>query len=1002
MSIKWKLIAAIVGPLALAIGLVAWKAKNLGEKQRTQALEESSAQQLGPLRGLLEHSVDNLVERLAQILEIREAGATLTAGPPAAESVAKRRLFPFLAAGFYVRRPDGSWDLRWLARAEDKSIENWSDDDLRGAMARLPFNSAKEGESLWWSMADSEKRRHFVVLTPVDIRLGSGTNPTESRLPEAPTPPESSPGDTEKPEAELAPSAAESVEVVKGVVVGLIPRGFFNKATEVYKGTSSEVFLVDGQGYVLAHPVTQNWGVPLTEHELVAELLRMERSTGAKFYSSGGGQKSFGRFVSLPRSNLFLVWTAPVSSTDPNSADELAQILVIGIFVALLAVAVALLLNSSLVARIKDVQAALFKWAREGGGLNLQVKGSDEIAQLARIIQRLPMERDARLATGNADVERIREQVSREAYQKIGSGVSQLILKPMTAALGYLQLLKAKLKLAEGDEALSHLLQAEKETRRVRDLGEKLAKMVGSEVAEKQICDLAEILLAALAEERQVFAADEIRIIKDFSQTGVEVIGNRHQLQLALVNVLEFARLRLGESKLRELRVKLEKNGEKVQITLVDSAVGLTPLDVLQVFDPFSANVIGASSLNMAFAQSILQEHLGNIEIRSPLGQGNQVIIEMPLSKAVKSLSPGWGGTPDVKASVAVVEGSPPLGDEAGVATSPLELIAVDEVTPAIEIPQVAQVPHAELSIREELSPKEEIRPQQEDAVPTVAGEVAAEAARPLPVTGAVPDRRLDSGLPAPLQESTDLHFPSLPNERTARAVESGVKEDAGDTEHPTPAPIPASAPSVDPTLDWRREARPGEKRGDVIDRLISKMMQASEQVKNDLNDDHQEGSPLDLESTEGLHFSSRSPAETRGEEKRQNSDAEDRTEPNRGSPDKPFSAKGEPLTNPLRPAAPRNFQLDVLKVVLDEVAGLSPRLEEAKRSPASEVAFPSAPPDGLNEELAPILGDVDFPGFTRPTLEHEKPTHGANGEQDEDDDQDEMQIRRPKIKREE
>ncbi len=73
---------------------------------------------------------------------------------------------------------------------------------------------------------------------------------------------------------------------------------------------------------------------------------------------------------------------------------------------------------------------------------------------------------------------------------------------------------------------------------------------------------------------------------------------------------------------------------EQIHIKFIDNGCGI-PEDIIpKVFDPFfTTKAIGkGTGLGLAVAYQILQKHHGNIKILSTLGQGCEVIIELPLS----------------------------------------------------------------------------------------------------------------------------------------------------------------------------------------------------------------------------------------------------------------------------------------------------------------------------------------------------------------------------------
>ena len=70
-----------------------------------------------------------------------------------------------------------------------------------------------------------------------------------------------------------------------------------------------------------------------------------------------------------------------------------------------------------------------------------------------------------------------------------------------------------------------------------------------------------------------------------------------------------------------------------VEIRVKDNGPGIPATVVARVFDPFYTTRTQGTGLGLSICQSIIREHGGSISIESVVGQGTQVLIDLPVEK---------------------------------------------------------------------------------------------------------------------------------------------------------------------------------------------------------------------------------------------------------------------------------------------------------------------------------------------------------------------------------
>lgn len=90
------------------------------------------------------------------------------------------------------------------------------------------------------------------------------------------------------------------------------------------------------------------------------------------------------------------------------------------------------------------------------------------------------------------------------------------------------------------------------------------------------------------------------------------------------------------------LTITTSKENSTVKISFADDGPGITDENLARIFDPFFTTKEAGSGtgLGLSICHGIVNEHGGQIYVRSQLGKGASIFIELPIKKRarVKSL----------------------------------------------------------------------------------------------------------------------------------------------------------------------------------------------------------------------------------------------------------------------------------------------------------------------------------------------------------------------------
>ncbi len=147
--------------------------------------------------------------------------------------------------------------------------------------------------------------------------------------------------------------------------------------------------------------------------------------------------------------------------------------------------------------------------------------------------------------------------------------------------------------------------------------------------------------LANLLEEQQI--PDGIAVRRDFHAESAAVCFDRESLRRAIINLVDNACQAMAEENgangaavSGELTIASRKNGERVEIEIMDTGPGI-PEDVLpQVLEPLFSTKSFGTGLGLPTVQRIMEENDGGLDIRSEEGHGAQIVVWLPLKNGAE------------------------------------------------------------------------------------------------------------------------------------------------------------------------------------------------------------------------------------------------------------------------------------------------------------------------------------------------------------------------------
>ncbi|HKV05786.1 MAG TPA: ATP-binding protein [Candidatus Acidoferrales bacterium] len=219
------------------------------------------------------------------------------------------------------------------------------------------------------------------------------------------------------------------------------------------------------------------------------------------------------------------------------------------------------------------------------------------------------------------------------AVGQLISGVAHELNNPLTAILGYSQLLKSEeFVQPRGADYLDKLY---KQAQRTHHIVQNLLSFARQHKPQRAPIQLNKILEDTLVLREFDMKLNNIVIRREFDPHLPMTTGDFHQLEQVFLNILNNAVDAIQEKGgPGEIWIRTEAAGEKLRVEFTDSGAGVT--NPHRIFDPFytTKSVGKGTGLGLSICYGILKEHGGEIQVRNSPPRGATFSVVLPLVAA--------------------------------------------------------------------------------------------------------------------------------------------------------------------------------------------------------------------------------------------------------------------------------------------------------------------------------------------------------------------------------
>ncbi len=231
-----------------------------------------------------------------------------------------------------------------------------------------------------------------------------------------------------------------------------------------------------------------------------------------------------------------------------------------------------------------------------------------------------------------------RRQDRLAAIGRMAASIAHEIRNPLAAMRGSIQMLRSEMNSDPAQTELMEIILRESDrlNRIITDFLS-YARPRSLIQARVDVGDLLHQTFALMRHSPEIGANQSI--VEELPDDSLYAEADEGQLKQVFWNLSRNALQAMPQG--GTLRATLEKNSnERLRITFKDTGRGMSPEQVEHLFEPFSSTT-GGTGLGLSIVYQIIRDHGGTINVRSLVGQGTTITVELPIATEPSAVAPG-------------------------------------------------------------------------------------------------------------------------------------------------------------------------------------------------------------------------------------------------------------------------------------------------------------------------------------------------------------------------
>jgi PAS domain S-box-containing protein len=221
---------------------------------------------------------------------------------------------------------------------------------------------------------------------------------------------------------------------------------------------------------------------------------------------------------------------------------------------------------------------------------------------------------------------------------ELAAGTAHEFNNPLTSIIVLSEMLMEK----GPDGIRDDLTLINNEARRAANVARNLLAFGGKHTPVKQLYQVNSVIEDVLELRAYEHKSSNIDIERHLAADLPELMIDYFQMQQVFMNVVINAEYFMTDAHGRgTLAITTQKENGIVRMSFTDDGPGITPENLKRIFDPFftTKEAGKGTGLGLSICHSIVADHGGQIYVRSQLGKGTTIFVELPIESRARNNS---------------------------------------------------------------------------------------------------------------------------------------------------------------------------------------------------------------------------------------------------------------------------------------------------------------------------------------------------------------------------
>ncbi len=212
------------------------------------------------------------------------------------------------------------------------------------------------------------------------------------------------------------------------------------------------------------------------------------------------------------------------------------------------------------------------------------------------------------------------------AIGQLSAGIAHEVRNPLSSIKMSLQILEKRMQ-PEGND-LKRFRIAQREVEHLEKLVSDVLIYAKPLTPQMEPSDMRSVVEGSLAMVEKALDEKEIEVLREFPEDPGMVSVDQAMMRQALINIFQNAAEAMDKG--GRLRISLKSDPEHLILEVEDNGCGIDEEDRPHLFNPFFTRKNYGTGLGLTQVKKIIDQHGGEIAIRSRKGEGTCFVITLP------------------------------------------------------------------------------------------------------------------------------------------------------------------------------------------------------------------------------------------------------------------------------------------------------------------------------------------------------------------------------------